>query len=46
MIEEFKTSVIKVLQFYVYCLVDPRNNKIFYIGLVHGNRIFKPYYNM
>lgn len=38
--EEFKTPVIEALQYYVYCLVDPRNNKIFYIGKGHGNRIF------
>ena len=40
MIEEFKSSVIDALQYYVYCLVDPRTNKIFYIGKGHGNRIF------
>ena len=39
--EEFKTSVIEALQYYVYCLVDPRSNKIFYIGKGHDNRIFK-----
>ena len=37
---EFKQTVIKALQYYVYCLVDPRNNKIFYIGKGHGNRVF------
>ena len=40
MIKEFKVSVIEALQFYVYCLVDPRTNKIFYIGKGHGNRVF------
>lgn len=38
--EEFKTSVIEALQYYVYCLVDPRTNKIFYIGEGHENRVF------
>ena len=38
--EEFKTSVIEALQYYVYCLVDPRSNKFFYIGKGHDNRIF------
>lgn len=38
---KFKESVIKELQFYVYCLVDPRDNKIFYIGKGHGNRVFQ-----
>ena len=46
MIEEFKSSVIKALQLYVYCLAGPRNNKIFYIVKGHGNRFFNPYYNM
>lgn len=37
---QFKQSVIEALQHYVYCLVDPRNNKIFYIGEGHANRVF------
>lgn len=37
---EFKQSVIEALQFYVYCLVDPRNKKVFYIGKGVGNRVF------
>lgn len=37
---EFKQIVIEALQYYVYCLVDPRDNKIFYIGKGHGNRVF------
>ena len=38
--EVFKTSLIEALQYYVYCLVDPRTNRIFYIGKGSGNRIF------
>lgn len=37
---EFKQSVIEALQHYVYCLVDPRDKKIFYIGKGFGNRVF------
>lgn len=36
----FKQSVIDELQYYVYCLVDPRTHQIFYIGKGHDNRIF------
>ena len=32
MVKEFKPSVIEALQYYVYCLVDPRDNRIFYVG--------------
>lgn len=45
MIKEFKTSVIEALQHYVYCLVDPRTNKIFYIGKGQGNRVFNHAYD-
>lgn len=37
----FKQSVIEALKSYVYCLVDPRDNKVFYIGKGTGNRIFQ-----
>lgn len=37
---QFKQSVIDELQYYVYCLVDPRTHQIFYIGKGYGNRIF------
>jgi hypothetical protein len=40
MVKEFKQSVIEALQHYVYCLVDPRTNKIFYIGEGQDNRVF------
>ena len=28
----FKSSVVDALGSYVYCLVDPRDNRIFYVG--------------
>lgn len=37
---QFSKIVIEALRYYVYCLVDPRNHKIFYIGKECGNRIF------
>lgn len=37
---EFSTSVQEALGHYVYCLVDPRDKKIFYIGKGQGNRVF------
>ena len=36
----FDQLVIEKLDFYVYCLMDPRNNEPFYIGKGVGNRIF------
>ena len=38
---EFKQSVKEALGYYVYALVDPRDNRIFYIGKGKGNRIFQ-----
>lgn len=39
-IKEFPRSVIEKLGYYVYLLVDPTTNKIFYVGKGTGNRIF------
>lgn len=36
----FKESTIEKLGYYVYALVDSRDNKVFYIGKGRGNRIF------
>lgn len=36
----FSQKVQEELEYYVYCLVDPRNQKIFYIGKGVGNRVF------
>lgn len=39
--ERFPQEVIDQLKHYVYCLVDPRDDKIFYIGKGVGNRVFE-----
>ena len=39
-IQEFPLSVIEKLDYYVYLLIDPENNQVFYIGKGTGNRIF------
>lgn len=38
---KFSTTIKEALHFYVYCLVDPRDNKIFYIGKGTGDRVFQ-----
>lgn len=37
----FSNKVIEELDSYVYALIDPRDNKIFYIGKGRGNRVFQ-----
>lgn len=37
----FKSSIVDALGSYVYCLVDPRDNRIFYVGKGSGNRVFE-----
>ena len=37
----FKQSVKEALGYYVYALVDPRDNKIFYVGKGRGDRVFQ-----
>jgi len=39
-IQEFPSSVVEKLEYYVYLLIDPEINQIFYIGKGVGNRIF------
>lgn len=39
-IREFSSSVIEKLDYYVYLLIEPETNQIFYIGKGIGNRIF------
>ena len=36
----FSQKVLEELGYYVYCLVDPRDKKIFYVGKGVGNRVF------
>ena len=36
----FSTSIIEKLSHYVYCLIDPRDGNIFYVGKGVGNRVF------
>jgi len=38
--KEFSTKTIEKIGYYVYLLLDPRNNKIFYVGKGKGNRLF------
>jgi hypothetical protein len=45
MIREFSPSVIEKIMSYVYCLVDPIDNEIFYIGKGVGNRVFQHMYD-
>lgn len=39
--KSFKQSVIEGLKCYVYALVDPRDNRIFYVGKGTGNRVYQ-----
>ena len=39
--KSFKQSVIEGLKYYVYALVDPRDNRIFYVGKGSGNRVYQ-----
>lgn len=40
MTEYFSQKTQEELKFYVYILIDPRDNKIFYVGKGYGNRVF------
>lgn len=39
-IKEFSPAVIEKIGYYVYLLIDPETNDVFYIGKGTGNRIF------
>lgn len=39
--KNFKESVVEALKCYVYVLVDPRDNRIFYVGKGTGNRVYQ-----
>lgn len=41
MINAFNQQTIESLAYYVYALIDPRDNRIFYIGKGKGNRVFQ-----
>jgi uncharacterized protein len=38
--KNFPSAIIKELNYYVYLYIDPRNNKIFYVGKGNKNRCF------
>ena len=38
--ENFSQKTVESLGYYVYVLIDPRDNKIFYVGKGKGNRVF------
>lgn len=38
--DRFSEKTIEAIKYYVYALLDPRDNKIFYIGKGKGNRVF------
>lgn len=40
MSEQFSAKTQEELKSYVYVLIDPRDNKIFYVGKGVGNRVF------
>jgi uncharacterized protein len=39
-IKEFPVSAIEKLGYYVYLLIDPETDNVFYVGKGTGNRIF------
>ncbi|HJJ91169.1 MAG TPA: GIY-YIG nuclease family protein, partial [Methanocorpusculum sp.] len=39
--KRFEQKVIEKLGYYVYALIDPRDDKIFYIGKGNGDRVFQ-----
>lgn len=42
---EFTTRACDAIGYYVYCLVDPRDNKVFYVGKGKGDRAFAHIHN-
>ena len=36
---QFNQNVIEELNYYVYCIINPRDNKIFYVGKGKGERV-------
>ena len=40
MLQQFSQKTLEEIKSYVYALIDPRDNKIFYVGKGNGNRVF------
>lgn len=38
--DRFSDKTVEAIKYYIYALLDPRDNKIFYIGKGKGNRVF------
>jgi hypothetical protein len=43
-VKDFSKPVCSALAHYVYCLVDPRNKEVFYVGKGRENRVFDRQY--
>lgn len=43
-IKKFSAAVIEKLEYYVYLLIDPETDNVFYVGKGIGNRIFEHLY--
>lgn len=39
--QQFSQKTCEALNYYVYCLQDPRSNHIFYVGKGKDNRVFE-----
>lgn len=46
MINSFPKEVVRNLKYYIYLLIDPSDNSIFYVGKGQGNRVFSHFKNL
>ncbi len=46
MINSFPKEVVRNLKYYIYLLIDPFDNSIFYVGKGQGNRVFSHFKNL